>query len=237
MSAAPSFASAFDRNPQPWVRASGGVYLAIIAFGLLGEAVARASAQPGTVLASVAAHETLWRWGIAGDLLMHALDVPCIVVMYLLLRPFSPPLALMATVFNIVQTAVLALSKLTLTVPLLLPGLGLPEASAEALAALALRLHSHGFGIGLVFFGFACLLRGHLLRRTALVPPVLGWMLQLAGLCYLVNSFVLLLHRPLAGLLFPWVLMPAFVGELALALWTLVRGIDLVRWQARPGAA
>ncbi|NMO23735.1 hypothetical protein, partial [Pyxidicoccus fallax] len=44
-------------------------------------------------------------------------------------------------------------------------------------------------------------------------------MLLVAGLAYLVNSAALLLAPAIASLLFPAVLLPAFIGELALALW------------------
>jgi hypothetical protein len=38
---------------------------------------------------------------------------------------------------------------------------------------------------------------------------------------YLINSFALLLSPSLAAILFPAVLLPAFVGELLLTLWLL----------------
>jgi hypothetical protein len=46
-------------------------------------------------------------------------------------------------------------------------------------------------------------------------------LLCLAGVSYLVNSFALLLSPKLASVLFPAVLLPAFIGEFALSLWLL----------------
>lgn len=221
----------FDRSPQPYVRAGGLIYLAIIALGLFGEAVVRDPLVSNTA-AALAERESLWRIGIATDLLMHVLDVPLIVLFYLLLRPVDATLALVSTVFNIVQTAVLALNKLSLVVPLLAATrMTLPPPWADEVARLGLTVHAYGFAIGLVFFGMACLLRGHLLRRSALMPPSIGALLMLAGACYLINSFALLLAPALAQSLFPWVLLPSLVGELLLALWLLVKGIDLTQWR------
>ncbi len=206
------------------------MYLAIIALGLFGEVGVRGSLSSETA-AALAASETLWRAGIAGDLLMHALDVPLIVLFYLLLRPVDASLALLATVFNIVQTAVLVLNKLSLAVPLLVATRStLPTPVADEVVRLSLTVHAFGFAIGLMFFGLACLVRGHLLRRSKLVPPVLGVLLMVAGACYLLNSVAIVLAPALARSLFPWVLMPAFVAEFGLAAWMLTKGIAVAQW-------
>lgn len=51
--------------------------------------------------------------------------------------------------------------------------------------------------------------------------------------CYLVNSFALLLAPSFAAAIFPAVLMPAFVGELALTLWLIVTGVNMEQWRQR----
>lgn len=220
-------------TPSPaQLRLAGALYLAIIGLGLFGEAVVRGTlvvpGQPAATLAAMAAQPGLWRLGLAGDLLMHVLDVPVMVVLYGLLRPAGRGLALLATAFNAVQTAVLAGNKLTLVVPLmLLDGSGSMAAftleQRAALLRLALQAHAHGFAIGLLFFGIACALRGWLVWRGSVVPRWLGPLLLAAGAGYVVNSAALLLWPALASVLFPYVLAPAFVAELSLALWLLTQ--------------
>lgn len=223
-------------------RLGGLLYLAIIVLGLFGEAFVRNTlVVPGDAAATAAAiagAPGLWRAGIVGDLLMHVLDVPVIVILYLLLKPVNRTLAQLATLFNIVQTAVLVLNKLSLLLPLFLlePSAylqALPAEQLQALSQLAIKAHGYGFGIGLIFFGCACLVRGQLIARSGYLPSLIGRLLQLAGLCYLVNSVALLMWPALASQLFPAILLPAFVAELALSLWLLVKGVDLQRWQAR----
>ena len=55
--------------------------------------------------------------------------------------------------------------------------------------------------------------------------------MQIAGVCYLINSIALLLAPELQAALFPAILLPAFVAELSFALWLLVKGVDVAEWQ------
>lgn len=210
------------------LRVAGLCYLAIIALGLWTETQVRGSlvvaGDAAATAQHIAAHPQLWRLGLAADLLMQLLDLPVIVVMWQLLRPVQATLALTATGLNLVQTAVLVANRVQLVAALDLathPTLAaaLPGGEREALAMLAVQLHSQGFGIGLIFFGAACVLRGLLIAKSAFMPRALGALMVLAGLAYLVNSFALILAPDLAARLFPAVLLPAFVGELAFALW------------------
>jgi hypothetical protein len=49
--------------------------------------------------------------------------------------------------------------------------------------------------------------------------------MQIGGVCYLINSFALILSPPVANRLFPAILLPALIGELSLALWLTVKGV------------
>ena len=224
-------------------RAAGAIYLAIIGLGLFGEVFVRGSLVVGGDIAATASNilgsQLLWRIGIATDLVMHVLDVPLIVFFYLLLKPVSYPLALLATAFNVVQTCVLAINKLSLVAALSLLNssvLAAGQVDSHALALFTVNLHSHGFAIGLIFFGLACLVRGYLILQSGYVPRILGALLGLAGIVYLVNSFALLLSPSLASLLFPAVLLPAFVAELALSLWLLFADERVLQQRlAKPG--
>ena len=234
--------SSIERSPQLYARIGGLLYLAIILFGLFGEVFVRGtlviSGDETATAHGISASQFLWRVGIAGDLLMHLFDVPLILILYLLLRPVSESLALLAMLINLVQTAVLAANKLNLLVPIFL----LEDASylkvfspgqLHALSYVAIKAHGFGFGIGLIFFGFACLVWGYLIFRSAYLPNVIGLMVALAGLSYLTNSFALLLAPSFAASIFPAVLVPAFVGELTLCLWLLIKGVNVRQWELR----
>jgi len=74
---------------------------------------------------------------------------------------------------------------------------------------------------------------GYVIFRSGYLPRALGILLQVAGLCYLINSFALLLTPDFQDRIFPAILVPAFIGELSLALWLSLRGIDVAKWQER----
>jgi hypothetical protein len=82
-----------------------------------------------------------------------------------------------------------------------------------------------------MFFGCSCLAMGYLTFVSRLFPRGLGVLMALAGGCYLTNSAALLLFPKLASILFPSILVPAFVGELLFAVWLTVKGVNVARWQ------
>ena len=232
--------SSIERSPQIYARLGGLLYLAIILFGLFGEMFVRAtlvvSGDATATANNILASDLLWRAGIVGDLLMHVCDVPVIVVLYLLLRPVSESLSLLATLINLVQTAVLVANKINLLVPLFLQAdvsylSAFSPEQLQALSYVAVKAHGFGFGIGLIFFGFACLVRGYLIFKSGYLPRTLGVLILIAGLCYLTNSFALLLAPAFAASIVPGILAPAFIGELALCLWLIIKGVNMEQWK------
>jgi hypothetical protein len=73
-----------------------------------------------------------------------------------------------------------------------------------------------------------CLVEGRLIFKSGFLPRTLGLLLQIAGVCYLTNSFASIIYPSLD--LFPYILLPPFIAELSLALWLVVKGIDVTKW-------
>jgi len=237
---------AVEESPQAYARTGGVLYLIIIVAGLFGEVFVRSTLIVSGDATATAQHimgsELLWRLGIAGDLIMHVCDVPLALIFYVLLRPVDRNLALLAAFFNLVQTAILGANKLSLLTALFFLGnadylKAFEPRQLHALAYLPIKLHGYGFGVGLIFFGCECLVLGYLIVRSGFFPKILGVLMQIAGLCYLVNSFALLLSPALADRLFPLILVPAFIGELSLCLWLLVKGVNVPKWKELSAAA
>jgi hypothetical protein len=109
-------------SPGMYARFGGVLYLIIIAAGATGELLVRGSSVVSGNAAATAhnimASPSVWRAGIAGDLVMHVCDVPLMVIFYVLLRPVNRNLALLAVLFNLTQTAVLVANKLNLLLPI-----------------------------------------------------------------------------------------------------------------------
>jgi len=61
------------------------------------------------------------------------------------------------------------------------------------------------------------------------LPKTLAFLMQAAGVCYLLNSFALLFAPGLASMLFPAVMPPPIIAASSPALWLLVKGVDLAK--------
>jgi hypothetical protein len=186
---------------------------------------------------NILAHELLWRWGFAGDLIAFASYVTLTALLYELFKPVNRSVSLVASFFSLVACAVQAVSSLFHLAPLVLLGgtLYLRAFNAEQLQALALmflRLRAQCYhNIGLVFFGLYCLLIGCLIFRSTFLPRILGVLMVLAGL-----SYVLFLSPPLAQSLQPYILVFPGVGQISLTLWLLVMGVNEQRWNEQASA-
>src|SRR3989454_285714 len=104
------------------------------------------------------------------------------------------------------------------------------------MASLTLRSHGYGFGVSLLFFGCFCLIVGYLIFKSGYLSKPMGFLRQLAGVCYLPNSFALFLPPAVANRLFPAILVPAFIGEASLCLWLLVKGVKVGKWKEKASA-
>jgi hypothetical protein len=226
-------------------RVGGALYLVIIVLGALGEAVIRGSiVVPGNAAATAAnlrSMEWLWRLGVAGEIVLLVCATALALILYVLLRPVSRDLALAAVFFNLVCNAIEGGAALSLATTLL-PMTNAAYVQAftpeqlDVMAMLAVRSHSLGFGIALVFFGVECVILGYLLFRSGYMPRSIGVLMQIAGVCYVVNSFALFLSPPLSSRLFPAILIPALIAEVSFTLWLLVKGVRVEVWDQRVDA-
>jgi len=158
------------------------------------------------------------------------------LILYVLLKPVNKDLALLTVLLNLVQDAIGGANALNTYRPLqLLGGAGyLNVFSREqlgAMALLSLKTHSVGFAVALLFFGACCVVLGYLIFKSGFFPKLLGVLVAVAGLCYLVNSLAVILSPAAFSILFPAILLPAFVGELSLALWLTLKGVNVSKWQ------
>jgi Domain of unknown function (DUF4386) len=231
-----------ENFPQRYARTGGALYLAIIVLGAFAEGfVANKLLVPGDAAATahnILASPALWRISVAGDLIVALCAVPLLWIEYLLLRPVSKQLILLAVLFNLVSLAVEAISKLCLL--LVMPTLGNADflrvfepQQLQILANLALRSHDIAFNISLIFFGFTCLINGYLIFKSGYLPKFVGILMQAAGMSYLVACFAALFAPAFADLITPAILLPPFIGESSFCLWLLLKGVNIEKWKER----
>ena len=157
-------------------------------------------------------------------------EVALTVILYLLFRPVSRTLSLLAAAFRLVVLAITGLNLLNMFAALVVLDSGAPA----NLALLFLDLHQYGYGIGMTFFGLNCLVMGYLLARSSHAPRTLGILLGVAGLGYLTNSFTFFLVPHYDGSAMPLLLAPAIVAESWFCLHLLGKGGGIEEWTERP---
>jgi hypothetical protein len=176
-------------------------------------------------------NESLWRWGLAVHVLYLVVAALTNLLLFQIFQGAQRTLARYMLILGLVAVAVEASALAFTAVPLVLidESVALESLAGEqgdALAYLAIQLFSTAWGIALVFFAGFCVLLGVLIHRSRLVPRVLGILMMAAGGCYLISSLTSLVAPALATQLVPWILLPCVAGELTLALWLTVIGLN-----------
>lgn len=235
-----------ETSPQVLSRIGGVLYLIIITGGIFGEAFFRNRliilGDAKATAANIRSLEPLWRFGTALEFFMLICTTALALILFVLLRRVSRDLALLAVFFNLVSIALEAANELQLLTALLpLGDAGYFRAFGPeqlyAMTSLSIQSYGYGFGVSLIFFGCECLVLGYLIFKSSFLPKAVGGLMQVAGLCYLTNSFALLVAPNFASQIFPAILVPAFVGEASLCLWLLVKGVNVGKWKAQANHA
>lgn len=234
-----------ETSPRLKARIAGALYLITIALGLFAEIFVNealtVSGDAAATAHNILASELVWRLGFAADLGTFAFSTAMAFLFYELFKPVSRSLVSIAIAFVLVSIATGALNTLNRLAPLLLLGsahspVGFDASQLQALALVFLRLHDQGFNISLAFFGVYCVLIGCVIFRSTFLPQILGALYAIAGLCYVTNSFAWFLSPEFASHLFPYMMVPAFVGEASLCLWLLMIGVNVPKWEAKSSA-
>ena len=230
-------------NPiKKTARIAGVLYLAIFVIYPLATSVRAMLVVPGDAAATaqnVAANESLFRWGMAGESTIFLIEIVLAALLYILLRPVSVSMSLAAAFARASEGVVMAASNLFTSI-LTLAVVGsagyLAAFEAEQQQALALLFQSANDYVILIwglFFALHLVLLGWLVYRSGFFPKIAGALLVLAGIGYFAQSFGTIVAPNLSEVLSTVVLVLAIPGELVFALWLLIKGVDEQKWQAR----
>ena len=232
-----------DTSPQTFARVGGMLYLFIIVAALFGEVFVRGSLivphDPAATANNILGSEMLFRVGLAGEMLTCVCDVALAMILYFLLRPVSRNLALLGAFFRLTFVGIYSVAKLFEIAALAALGgadylKAFEPQQLHDLAYVLLRVHSLGYGASLLFFGFCCVVFGYLIHQSGYLPRILGALLVIGGVGYVVFSLAQMLAPAFAAkYLFPWIMLPAFPAELGLALWLMVKGVHVLKWEER----
>jgi hypothetical protein len=223
-------------------RTAGVLYLVIFVIYPLSTMVRSMLVVPGDAAATaqnIAGSESLFRWGMAGEVTIFLIEIVLAAVLYALLRPVSRTISLGASLARVAESVVMAAGNLFTSILTLVAvgGAGyLAVFSPEQRKALALFFQEANDYVVLTwgfFFALSLVLTGWLVYRSGFFPKVPGVLLVLAGIGYFAQSYGTFVAPGLTDVLSTVVLVLAIPGELVFALWLIVKGVDEEKWQAR----
>ncbi len=177
---------------------------------------------------NIAASETLFRLGIAANLIGQALFIFVTLALYDLLKGVNQRHALLMLTLILVAIPIAFLNELNAIAALVLVRgadfLSLfDKPQRDALAMLFLNLHGHGFDVAGIFWGLWLFPLGLLVYRSGFLPRILGVVLMVNCFAYPVNSFTSLVLPQYEAIVSRW-MSPLQLGELVFMLWLLIIG-------------
>jgi Domain of unknown function (DUF4386) len=177
---------------------------------------------------NIAASETLFRLGMAGELIGMVGFIFVALALYDLLKGVNRRHAVLMFILIVVSIPIAFVNELNSFAALVLVRGAdflsiFDKPQREALAMLFLNLHSRGFVVVEIFWGLWLFPLALLVYRSRFLPRFLGMWLTLAGFAWVILS--------LTGVLLPQYvekvdtyLQPAILGEIVFMLWLVIKG-------------
>jgi len=177
---------------------------------------------------NIAAHEMLFRLGIAADLIGQALFIFVALALYYLLKGVNPRHALLMLTLILVAIPIAFVNELNSIAALVLARGAdflsvFDKPQRDALARLFLDLRGGGFDVAGIFWGLWLFPLGLLVYRSGFLPRILGVLLMIACWAYLANSFTSLVLPRYEVMVNRWI-SPLQLAEMVFMLWLLIKG-------------
>jgi hypothetical protein len=185
-------------------------------------------ANTAATASNIAAHEMLFRLGIAGQLIGQAGFIFVALALYDLLKGVNRRCASLMVTLVVVQIPIAFLNELNSIAALVLVRgadfLSIFEKPRrDALAMLFLNLHFQGLVVDEIFWGLWLVPLALLVYRSRFLPRFLGVWLALAGFAWVILSLTGVLSPQYYDKVFTYS-QPAAFGEVAFMLWLVIKG-------------
>lgn len=223
-----------------YARIAGALYLVIAVFGAFAigyvPSVIVAAGDAAATATNLMANQGLFGLGVFADLVVMLTEIVLSVMLFVLFKPTSPTLSMVALVSRLTMVVVMAVNLLIHIMPLaLLRGAADPASlTPELLQSVAVLFQAHRYGIYVwdMFFGFHLAAIGYLVFKSGYFPKLLGIAITIGSLGYFFEGLVKVtfIENGAVGMAVVGLLVVATVSELAFALWLLIRGLNLTAW-------
>lgn len=222
-------------SPRLLARMAGLLFLLTILGGIFAQGFVSerliVSSDAALTANNILGHKGLFQLGYTVYLIEMACQIATAALFYLLLRPVSNSVALVAAFLELSGCIIKTFARVFFIMPLFVLG-GAASLSVystgelQALALLLLKVNDQGAALALGFFGFSTVLNGYLVFRSGFLPRWLGVLSLVSGLGWLT-----FLYPPLGYRAFPFIAIVALLGSAATIFWLLVFGVNEERWR------
>jgi hypothetical protein len=223
-----------DESQRKAARVAGFTFLSAIAIVVFANyGVSFRLIVPGNAVdtaRNIMAHETLFRLNIACNLIYVVNIVVMLTALYVVLKPVSQPLALVATFFRSIVALMWGITALNMLGALrhLGDAAYLPVFSADQLQTLARLQLASGYDayyVGLPFWGSASLVCSYLWFRSGYIPKALAVVGMIASAWCVFCAFAFIVFPRFSETVSAsWFDVPLVLFEITLGLWLLFRG-------------
>jgi hypothetical protein len=223
-------------SPRLLARLAGVFFLltilgAIVAQGVVSETLINfrdAAATANNILAN----RGVFQVGFTAYLIEMSCQLVTAALMYRLLRPVNPTLALVMLLFEMMAIVVKTSARVLFITPLWVlsnPNAlgGISTEQLQSIALVLLRINDDGAATATALFGFSAMLGGYLVFRSTFLPRWLGVLAMISGLGWLT-----FLYPSVGRSLFIFVIIPALTASAAKILWLIVFGVNEEKFRA-----
>jgi hypothetical protein len=180
---------------------------------------------------NILTREFIFRTGIFSDLVSITLFVFLVLTLYKLLKHVNEhharlmvglvlvgiPIAFLFGVFKIVALNMIKGNLLHTFEPRQL----------NELAMIFIRTGSYGSQMITIFWGLWLIPLGWLVYHSGFIPRILGILLIINGVGYLINCITAMLFPDYLALVYKYIFITYFIGEIPLILWLLIMGVKI----------
>ena len=225
-------------SQQKAARLAGLLYLIAMATGLFAEFYVRfpssliVSGDAAKTAGNILANELLYRIGIANNIITFAIDVVLIWALYVLLKPVSRNLALLAVFFRLVETTIacVAIINSYVAMQFLSDANHLKIFDPEQIQALSILHDTYAltFVVVAIFLGLGSTIFNYLLFKSRYIPKALAAWGIFASLLLLMSQFAIIIFPAVEKIIIPACYGPIAIDEIALGFWLLFKGVNCV---------
>jgi len=182
---------------------------------------------------NIRAFETLFRLGIASELIGSIIFIFVVLTLYRLFKPVSEKHAMAMAILLLISTPISLLSVLGELAALILAGGAnflstFDQHQLDSLGYLFFRLHGQALVVAEVFWGLWLFPFGVLVIRSGFIPRFIGYLLFIACVGYLLDSFASIVVPQYAHSISRFAMLLT-LGELSIIFWLLLWGAKVPR--------